>query len=140
MLDLLPALYGEVWIPDAVHGEYQRGRAHHPGSPDLDTFAWLKVHPVLPHPAVPAILDAGEAAALSLALHSSARLILLDERRARQVAAGLGLTVAGSLTVLIEAKKRGLIPRVGPIIEQMIAQGRHISEQLKAHVLRLAGE
>ncbi|HEX6123015.1 MAG TPA: DUF3368 domain-containing protein, partial [Ktedonobacterales bacterium] len=65
---------------------------------------------------------------------------LLDERRARQVAAGLGLAVAGSLTVLIEAKKRGLIPQVGPTIEEMIAQGRRISERLKAHVLQLAGE
>jgi len=140
LLDLLAALYGEFWIPDAVHAEYQRGRTRHPGSPDLDTLTWLRRHSVVPHSAVPTTLDAGEAEALELALNSSARLILLDERRARQVASSLGLTVAGSLTVLVEAKKRGLITHVGPVIEQMIAQGRRISVQLKAHVLQLAGE
>lgn len=46
LLDLLPAIYGEVWIPEAVYAEYQTGRAHHPGSPDLDTLSWVRVHPV----------------------------------------------------------------------------------------------
>src|SRR5579859_1044100 len=36
--DLLPAIYGEVWIPEAVYIEYQTGRVRHPGSPNLDTL------------------------------------------------------------------------------------------------------
>lgn len=30
LLDLLPALYQEIWIPDAVYTEYQAGRLRHP--------------------------------------------------------------------------------------------------------------
>lgn len=140
LLDLLPAIYGEVWIPEAVYTEYQTGQARHPGSPDLDMLAWVRVHPVSLHPDVPVSLDAGEAAALSLALRSSAQVVLLDEQRARRVAVRLGLSIAGSLTVLVEAKRRGLIPLVEPVVDQMIAQGRRISAGLKAHVLQLAGE
>ncbi|HEU4783080.1 MAG TPA: DUF3368 domain-containing protein [Ktedonobacterales bacterium] len=110
------------------------------GSPDLSTFAWIEVHPVVPHPDVSTNLDAGEAAALALALHSSAQLVLLDEQRARREATRLGLPIAGTLTVLLEAKRRGILPLVGPVLDQMIAQGRRISADLKAHVLALAGE
>ena len=140
LLDLLPAIYHEVWIPDIVHVEYQAGRATHAGSPDLDTLSWLQVHLAVPHPDVPTNLDAGEAAALALALHSSAQLVLLDEQRARREAVRMGLPIARTLTVLLEAKRRGHLPVVGPIIDQMIAQGRRISASLKIHVLLLAGE
>ncbi|HKV84749.1 MAG TPA: DUF3368 domain-containing protein [Ktedonobacterales bacterium] len=140
LLHLLPAIYGEIWIPSAVYNEYQVGRTSHPDSPDLDTLPWLRVHHVGFHPDVPTSLDAGEAAAISLALSSAARLALLDETRARRIAARLGLPIAGSLTVLIEAKRRGHIPLVTPIVDQMIAQGRRISDRLRMTVLQLAGE
>ena len=140
LLELLPAIYSEIWIPEAVYQEYQVGRTTHPGTPNLDAYPWLSVHTVTPHPDVPISLDAGEAAALSLALTCSARLLLLDEQRARRIAVQLGLPIAGSLTVLIEAKQQGLILLVGPILDQMVMQGRRISPGLKARVLMLAGE
>jgi predicted nucleic acid-binding protein len=54
-------------------------------------------------------LDVGEAAALCLALEIQADLVLLDERRGRVVAAQLGLTLTGTLGVLVEASLRGLV-------------------------------
>lgn len=139
LLDLLPALYQEIHVPEAVFAEYQAGRAQHPGSPDLATLPWLIVHIVAPDPVVPANLDSDEAEAIALARTLSARLILLDERRGRAVAEQLGLPVVGTMTVLIEAKRQGHVPLVAPIIDQMIAQGRRISPQLRAEVLRRAG-
>jgi predicted nucleic acid-binding protein len=140
LLDLLPALYQEIHVPEAVFNEYQAGRAQHPGSPDLATLSWITVHTVAPDPAVPTSLDVGEAQAIALARAFSARRILLDERRGRIVAERLGLPVVGTMTVLIEAKRQGHISLVAPIIDQMIAQGRRISPQLRAEVLRHAGE
>lgn len=140
LLDLLPTLYQEIHIPEAVFTEYQTGRAKHLGSPDLATLSWIIVHTVASDPAVPASLDAGEAEAIALARMLSARLILLDERRGRAVAEQLGLPVAGSLTVLLEAKRQGHLPLVAPVIDQMIAQGRRISPRLRVEVLRRAGE
>jgi predicted nucleic acid-binding protein len=140
LLDLLPTLYQEIHVPEAVFAEYQAGRNQHPGSPDLATLSWLTVHTVAPDPAVPASLDAGEAQAIALARTLQARLILLDERRGRAVAARLGLPVVGTLTVLIEAKLQGHVPLIAPVIDQMITQGRRISLRLRTEVLKRAGE
>jgi uncharacterized protein len=140
LLDLLRTLYQEIHIPEAVFTEYQTGRARYPASPDLAPLSWLNVHTVAPDPAIPASLDAGEAQAIALARSLHARLILLDERRGRAVAEQLGLPVAGSLTVLLEAKRQGHVRLIAPILDQMIAQGRRISQRLRAEVLKRAGE
>jgi uncharacterized protein len=140
LLDLLPTLYHEVHIPEAVFTEFQAGRAKHPSSPDLATLSWLTVHTVAQDPDIPAGLDVGEAQAIALARTLSARLILLDERRGRAVAERLGLPVAGSLTVLLEAKRQGHVPLIASVLDQMITQGRRISPRLRDEVLRRAGE
>lgn len=140
LLDVLPALYHEIQIPEAVFTEYQQGRARFPGSPDLAALPWLIVHATDPDPAVPTTLDAGEAEAIALARAVHARLILLDERRGRAAAAQLGLPVAGTLAVLLQAKRQGLIPLLTPVLDQMIAQGRRISPHLHTWVLAQAGE
>lgn len=72
---------------------------------------WLEIMPVpasareLPQGTS---LDAGEAAALRLALEIRADLVLLDERRGRAVAAQIGLPITGTLGVLVEASLCGL--------------------------------
>ena len=138
-LDLLPQLYGTISIPEAVRLEYQRGAR--PVDPDLDILPWIRgIKDVRLDPSLPKKLGAGEAGAISLAISSQARTLLLDERRGQQVAAALGLPLSGTLGVLLGAKEEGLIPAVEPAIDMMIAQGRHISLTLRAQVLRAAGE
>lgn len=139
LLDLLPGLYGTVSIPDAVHSEYIAGRGS--GDPDLALLPWVRiVTGVTLDPTVPAQLGAGEAAAVSLALAEHARVVLLDEAYGRRIARRLGLPVAGTLSILLAAKHVSLVPAVGPVVDEMIRQGRHFSARLKAQVLRAAGE
>ena len=138
LLDLLPHLYGEIWAPRIVLDEYQVKAPPH--QPDLAGVAWLRVvDDVIIDPALP-LLDTGEAAALSLAQTIRARLILLDERKARRIAALLGLPVAGTLAVLLRAKQHGLIAAIRPYIMQMQSQGRRFHPDLLARLLEDAGE
>lgn len=138
-LDLLPRLYGAVLIPRQVLNEFNAGAA--PTDPDLGTLTWISVvDNVTLDPNVPSGLGQGERAAISLALRFNARLILIDEIRARNVARNQGLRVAGTLAVVLGSKQRGLVPTVKPIIDRMHAQGRRFSPNLLADVLRLAGE
>lgn len=139
LLDTLQVLFGEIWIPDEVFAEYQAGTAN-PLYPSLAGLSWIVVHPMPTDPRVPPTLDAGEAAAIALALAAQARLVLIDEHAGRIAARRLGLTVSGSLGVLIEAKRQQHISLVRPYLEQMIAQGRYISLQLRQQALQLAGE
>lgn len=72
---------------------------------------------------------------------SKADLLLLDERRARQVAANLGVKVAGLIGVLLEAKHRRLLPAVKPVLDALIRQaGFWISHTLYDRTLQVAGE
>ncbi len=138
-LDLLPRLYGAVSIPRAVLTEYEPGKQAH--EPDLATQAWLTVvDTVAIDPALPGGLGSGEQAVISLAKLSGARLVLIDEERARNVARQLGLHVVGALSVLLRAKQHGLIPAVNPAIETMIGQGRYFAPTLLAKVLHAAGD
>lgn len=85
-------------------------------------------------------MDLGEAAAISLALKVGARLILLDERKARRIAATLGLPMLGTLAILLRAKEYKLIPAIQPIISEMQNQGRWFHAELIMRVLNDAGE
>ena len=141
LLDVLRELYGTVWIPPSVFAEYQRGRAGHTKQPDLQALSWVLVEPASLDPFVlPASLDAGERDAILLALAKRASRILLDERHARAVAARLHLHVTGSVGVLLAAKQTAIIPHVKPYLEQIVAQGRHISSRLYDQILKQAGE
>jgi len=138
LLDLLPRLYGGIWVPRSVLEEYQAKAP--PTEPDLTQASWLTiVDAVVIDPALP-LLDVGEAAALSLAQTTGARLILLDERKARHIAAQLGLPMAGTLAVLLRAKRQGLLTEVRPFLVQMQSQGRRFHPDLIARVLTEAGE
>jgi len=126
LLDLLPLLYGKVWAPRIVLDEYQTKAP--PTEPNLAQASWLTVvDAVIIDPTLP-LLDVGEAAALSLAQTIGARLILLDERKARRIAARIGLQVAGTLAVLLRAKQQGLIAAIRPYIYHSNAEpGKTIS-------------
>jgi predicted nucleic acid-binding protein len=139
LLDLLPALYGTIWVPEAVSREYAAGMRA--GDTSLEEFAWIKIAPpVAVQTRLPPGLGRGEVEAISLSIAENARAILLDERLARSVARSKGLLVVGTLAVLVAAKQSKLLPAVKPVIDTMIEQGRHISERLYAQILVAAGE
>ena len=63
-------------------------------------------------------LDPGEAEAIVLAIERRADLLLVDERRARQIATAAGLTVTGLLGTVARAKLAGLIPLAQPVLDE----------------------
>jgi predicted nucleic acid-binding protein len=85
-------------------------------------------------------LDRGEAEAITLALEINAELLLIDERLGRIVASRLGIEFTGVLGVLLEAKSKGLIAQVKPLLDQLRISGFWMREQLYNQVLNLASE
>src|SRR5215475_5352322 len=103
--ELLPKLFNEVIVPEAVQTELLRG---HPRLP-----AWLRVEPVknlalVRHYAKS--VDLGEAEAIGLAKELRADHLLIDERKGRNLAIREGVPVLGLVGVVLLAKRRGLIP------------------------------
>lgn len=110
-LELLPRLFGEVDCPDAVIKE-----CCHVHAPVVlrewvqNPPSWLIVNAVLDvDPDLQRDLDAGEAAAITLAQSLKAQVILIDEQDGRRCAQARGFFVAGTLNILAQAGIRGLL-------------------------------
>jgi predicted nucleic acid-binding protein len=141
-LNWLPRLFSGVWVPSAVLRELQQGRQRGYDVPDLGDYGWLRVAEpcFVPSEWLALDLGTGELAVLALALESPDRVVLLDDGLARRIAHASGLTVWGTLRVLIEAKSQGMVQRVEPLIDRLEASGMWISREIRRRVLLLAGE
>ena len=62
------------------------------------------------------------------------------DRKARSVASRLGVPVTGTVGLLLKAKQTGLIAAIKPLLAALDAHQFHISRELVAEALRLAGE
>ena len=78
---------------------------------------------------LPPKLHQGECEAIALAKELNA-VLLVDEHEARREAHRLGIEYMGSLRVLKEAKARGIIPEIKPILDEIIVAGTYISDTL----------
>ena len=141
-LHLLHAMYGEVLIPSAVWDEVEQdGR---PGVQEIVSAAWIRTVPVAQNSYLMALqtdLDDGEAEALALAAAVQADLVLVDERRGRDFALWMGFRVMGAAGVLAEAKNRGLLAEIRPVLDQMLSTTHYrLARHLYDALLRDAGE
>jgi predicted nucleic acid-binding protein len=142
-LTLLQQLYGNIIIPPVVYQEILACGSTDPGTLALQTLDWIEVIPVTNVVLVQTletILDPGEAEAISLAVELNADRLIIDERKGRNEAIKSGLQVTGILGIVLAAKQQGIIPLVKPILDDLIANGFWIREQLYAEVLLVAGE
>ena len=119
-LELLPALFGEIIIPDAVFHEIAVADPNAPGASDVRTAPWIRRRPVVNRPLAASLrleLDPGEAEAIACAVEANAKLLLIDERRGRLVALRLGLATTGLMGLLLLARKKGLIESIRPLLD-----------------------
>lgn len=143
-LDLLRLLYGNIIIPQAVYNEMVGISKTVPGTLEVQSRSWIIVQRVTDSTQVEtlqATLDQGEAAAIALALELNAELLIIDEKPGRAIAKQFGINIIGVLGVLLEAKRRGFITAVKPLMEQLIEQLEfRISQPLYEAVLQSANE
>ena len=76
-----------------------------------------------------------------MALKMGARLVLLDEKEAREFARKLGLKVLGTIGLLIWAKKEGIIDNLKVYLDALqMKAGFRVSQQLYKQVLKEVNE
>ena len=86
-------------------------------------------------------LDAGEIAAIALALEIAADAVLMDETEGRRAARQLGLTTIGVAGILVRARAGGLLTAIGPVFEQLEQKANFwLGPQIRAEALRTVGE
>ena len=142
LLDLLPALYGEVLVPAGVVSEIAAGCSRGVSLPHLEALPWLHVCEV----GTPALLSlipdlgAGEREVLALALEKPGALVILDDSQARRLAERLELGLTGTLGLLLKAKQIGRIDRVRPYISRLESLNFRLDDLTRLNILKLAGE
>jgi predicted nucleic acid-binding protein len=142
LLHLLPALASRVLVPPAVIAELAAGRQLGLRLPDPDTLDWVKIQAPASLPALPLVKDLGpgERQVLALGLEIQDAVALLDDAFARRVAEATGLRFTGTLGILLDAKRAGLIATVTPTLKALDSLGFRLSQATRMAVLKIAGE
>ena len=138
----LRELFSTIVVPSAVVRELQGGRERGYDVPDPADHAWLQiaVPAAVPSEWLALDLGPGELAVLALGLEDRRRIVLLDDGLARRIAQAARLQVWGTLTVLLESKRRGLTDAIAPHLRRLEVAGMWISGSLRERVLALADE
>jgi len=141
-LGLLPKLAKRIVAPAAVHAEVTAARENAPGAAEVAAQAWLEVQEADPVMVAPLriLVGRGEAEAIALAQRDPAAVLLVDDLRARKLAQRLGLRRMGTVALLGQAKREGLIPRLKPALDALVAHGIFIGQELIDAALKEAGE
>ena len=82
----------------------------------------------------------GEAEVLALALESADPVVMLDDAVGRRAAELLGIRLTGTLGLLLDAKRKGLVPTVAPVLDELDRLRFRVAPATRAAVLKLAGE
>ena len=129
-LELLRRVFPETVIPSAVQAEFGRmpERIHLQKPRNDELVRALREH-----------LGAGESEVIALGIELSS-LVVLDNRRARRTARTLGLSVIGTLGLLVRAKRLGHVERVKPLIDALTDSGFYMNTELSSHILERVGE
>jgi predicted nucleic acid-binding protein len=136
-LTVLKELFRRVSIPQAVYEELSRK-----GQFPFEEWIYVeKIQNIELYRVLRVDLGPGESESLCLGAEKKADLILLDDKGARKKASLLQLQKTGTLGILVQARKRGLISAVRTEIEKLESDiDFRISPALKEDVCRLAGE
>ncbi len=137
--EILPKLYDQVVLPNAVFAELNHPKA----PPAVRAFVshlpvWVEVRSAKQLGAGGA-LGLGEAEAIALAQELKADSLLLDETEAREEALRLGLPVSGTIGVLEKAAERDWV-NLPEMFSRLSRTSFHISRELLAQALERDAE
>jgi len=141
-LDLILRLSSRVMVPEGVALELRAGPVADAACRWIGGEGAGTVTPVeRVDPLVAAWdLGLGESHVLTLCRKLPDAEAILDDRAARNCAAGLGIPVRGTVALIVLAKRRGVIAKAKPLLDGLLEQGFRVDAVLIGAALRLAGE
>ena len=133
---LLQRVINELFIPQAVYSEVVLLGAGQPGANETRETVeqgWLVRSSVQNRIAVEALLgslDIGEAEVIISARENGIQQVLLDDRTARSKAKGMGLSVIGTIGILLVAQEVGVEIDIKRDLDLLIQHNFRISQDL----------
>jgi uncharacterized protein len=137
-VSVLTKLFAEILIPQAIADELKAGGPSAIGAQLSEQFRVVECRP---DPLLESALDFGEACVIQLAIQNPGAEVVLDEKKARRLATSVyGLDVLGTGGLLLRAKRRGLVPKIRPLLTEIRTKGYFLSDRLFDGLVRAAGE
>ncbi len=132
LLPVLHQLFNFVITTPEIAAEY--------GSPLPEWISVISVKNKSLQQELTSVVDKGEASAIALAREIENKYLITDDLEARKLSIKLGLSVIGTLGVLLRAKQNGYINAVKSAVELMKQTDFRVSDDLYRVILRKAGE
>ena len=141
------AMLGGLRVPQTVLDECMAsGDLTAPGAVTIHTLAQKRAFTVIAHTEIAPLdeafargLGSGEAAVLAYA-GAHGHIALIDERRARRIAAKMRVPVIGTGAIVLALKAQRHIDSVMPVLLAWKTHGYHLSGALVAEIIRRARE
>ena len=143
-IDLLEKLFGEVCIPEAVFRELTTNTVFESEAEIVKNSPFLKTTPVKNRKSLEILqaasgLDDGESEAIILADELKSDILVIDEHKGRKVAQKLGITITGTIGILIQAHDEKIISTedIKIYLEQLRNSNIRLSESLIQEALSM---
>jgi uncharacterized protein len=138
-LDILNALFDDIRIPQAVWNEITNDKTK-PDYQQLYNFFKDKTGQISGFNELTFVMDYGESESLILYKELQADFLLIDDKKARNIAENLGINCIGLIGMLSIVKDKGLIGKLKPIFETFLQNKRFYSIDLLNAILISKGE
>jgi predicted nucleic acid-binding protein len=141
-IDLLDAEDVDAVVPMPVLREVSNLDPADPTVVAIHDAGWNLVMPSSPVPESLSRwkLDPGEESVFMVALKSPGCEVVIDDMAGRRCATAHGITLLGTVGLVILAKRLGRITKARPIIEDLRRVGLYVKDDVIADALKGAGE
>ena len=137
--ELLRDLFKDIYISKAVHREVVvRGKAK-PGEKEVThgiKKGWIKILDVNEREPYALLLGEGEGETIALAKERRAALVIMDDRKGYILAKALGITVIGTLGVILLAYKSDRISSVKNELDNLRENGFWFCDRLYKELIK----
>ncbi len=131
-LDLLQQIFTNITTTSTITNEFGRPFPEWVNVMDVSNTNYQKILEIE--------VDAGEASAIALYFEFNNPLLILDDFKARKLAAKLHLKFTGTFGILLKAKEIGVINAIKPILQLIQKTNFRFSEAILNAILREANE
>lgn len=138
-LELLDSLFDEIYIPKAVWEEVTRDNTTEHYQKIVEYFQ-DRIKEISGENKLTFVMDYGESEAVILYNEVNADFLLIDDKKARDIAENFGMSCIGTIGILSIAREKRMVDGLRPIFQSFLKNKRFYSLKLLNMILKRHNE
>lgn len=138
-LEILENLFDEIYIPEAVWEEITKDQTteHYQR---IESYFQARIKKISGSNKLTFVMDYGESEAVILYNELNADFLLIDDKKARDIAENFGIKCIGTIGILSIAREKRMVKELRPIFESFLKNRRFYSLKLLNMILKQHNE